>query len=89
MLEQEREYYNENLSAWLMQYSNKFLLIKGSELIGAFDTYEGTLAEGARQFGLDSYLIRRVGEQEQQIKIPALTLGLLHDPFEHPKQGAS
>jgi hypothetical protein len=81
VLDQERQFYSENLGRWLTQHAGKFVLVKGEELIGAYDTYEDALAEGARRFGLQSFLVRRVGEMAQEVNIPALTLGLLHDPF--------
>ena len=85
MLEQERQFYSENLDKWLTQHAGKFVLVKGEELLGAYETYEDALAEGARRFGLQSFLVRRVGDVEQEVNIPALTLGLLHDPFKRPE----
>jgi len=77
MLEQERKYFDENRAKWLAQYRGKFVLIKGTELIGTFDNLNEALAEGARRFGLESFLARQVGQDEKEINIPALTLGLL------------
>lgn len=77
MLDTERQYYSENLARWLGQYPGKFVLVKGQELIGTFDTAEGALAEGARRFGLQPFLVRRVQEQQEEVSIPALTLGIL------------
>jgi hypothetical protein len=42
------------------------------------------LSEGARRFGLDSYLIRQVEESEEPVSIPALTLGILGANTPHP-----
>lgn len=77
MLEQEKNFYNENRSLWMVQYPDKFLLIKGDRLIGAYDTEDEALSEGARNFGLTSFLVRKSGELEQEVTIPAYTLGLL------------
>ncbi len=77
MLDAERQFYSENLAQWLGQYPGKFVLVKGQELIGAFDTAEEALAEGARRFGLEPFLVRRVQERQEEVNIPALTLGIL------------
>jgi len=42
-----------------------------------FDTEEQAISEGARQFGLQPFLVRRVHSKEQEVSIPALTLGIL------------
>ena len=83
MLEQERNFYQEMLGEWLSIYSNKFVLIKGQELIGTFDTSSEALAEGARRFGLTSFLIRQIQDTQEEVNIPALTLGLLNASSTH------
>lgn len=55
----------------------KFVLIKGSEIIGFFDDLDTALTEGTRRFGLEPYLVRHIGEPVQTITIPALTMGLI------------
>ncbi len=81
MLEVEICYFQKNCQSWKSQYPGKFVLIKGSELIGTYDTMDAALDEGSRRFGLASYLIRRVGEVTKDISIPALTMGILRaDP---------
>jgi hypothetical protein len=77
MLETERQFYSENLATWLTQHPGKHVLVKGRELIGAFDTNEEALSEGARHFGLEPFLVRRVQERQEDVNIPALTLGIL------------
>ncbi len=83
MLEQEREFYAENLAEWLKKYPGKFALVKERELAGAFDTIEEALSAGARQFGLTPFLVRRVQEKQEELNVPALTLGILraNTPF--------
>lgn len=83
MLEEERQFYAENLASWLGQYPGKFVLVKGRELAGAFDTSAEALAEGARRFGLEPFLVRRVQERQEDISIPALTLGILRGNTQH------
>ncbi len=77
MLEQEIAFYNEKLPEWLQQHANRFVLVKGQELVGFYDTNEDALTEGARRFGLQSFLVRRVEPTQTDVRIPALTLGIL------------
>jgi hypothetical protein len=83
MLEEEIHYFQENQETWKSQYPGKFVLVKGSELIGAYDTMQIALDEGSRRFGLASYLIRRIGEVVEEISIPALTMGILRSNPAH------
>ncbi|HEX5503908.1 MAG TPA: hypothetical protein VFW96_14885 [Thermomicrobiales bacterium] len=88
MLEQERAFYDEHLADWLTRYPGRFVLIKGREFCGAFDTLEDALAEGARRFGLASFLARRVEPAQAEAWAPALTLGLLHADSPPPVFGS-
>jgi hypothetical protein len=84
MLEQELHVYDEHLSEWLGQYRGRFVLVKGAELVGVFNTVDEALAEGARRFGLSSFLVRRVEPVQEEVRIPALTLGLLRADSTRP-----
>ncbi len=84
MLEQELSYYSQKLSEWLDEYRGRFVLVKDHELIGVFDTFEDGVTEGARRFGLSPFLVRRVQENTEEVKIPAFTLGVLNAPLEYP-----
>jgi hypothetical protein len=74
MLENEMLYFNEHLSEWIVNRSDKFVLIKENDLIGFYNTFDEALAEGARRFGLVSFLVRQVTEKQNEINIPALSL---------------
>jgi len=89
MLEQEINYYNQQLSQWLDHFTGRFVLIKGSELIGTFDTQADALAEGARRFGLQSFLVRRVEPTQPNVSIPALSLGILRANPTYTTSGSS
>ena len=85
MLEKERQYFSENHAELLSRHLGKIVLVKGGELIGAFNTIEEALAEGARRFGLTPFLVREVSAtEEKEINIPALTLGLLRADSSRP-----
>lgn len=89
MLEEERSFYEEKHREWLQHYAGKFALVKGRELVGVFDTSEAALAEGARRFGLTPFLVRPVLAVQEEIHIPALTLGLLRADLTHTSRGPS
>jgi hypothetical protein len=77
MLETELAYYKAHRDEWLKSHRDRFVLIKGEQLVGTFDTEEQALRTGARQFGPTSFLVRRVIENEPIQQVPVLTLGLL------------
>jgi len=66
-LDQEIRFYNDNLADWLTRFKDRFVLVKGDELIGVYNTSSEALAEGARRFGLQSFLVRQVQEQQPDI----------------------
>lgn len=83
MLEKEIKYFEANRSEWLKEFPGKFVLIKDEDLIGYFDNQKDALVEGARRFGNQSFLVRKVEESEDVIYIPALTLGILNADSTH------
>jgi len=85
MLERERQYFSEHLGELISQHLGQFVVIKDDELVGAFNTIEEALAEGARRFGLTPFLVRQVTvAEEKEINIPALTLGILRADSSRP-----
>jgi len=81
MLDAERHYFDANFDELRSKYLGRVVLIKGDALVGAFDSEDAAIAEGARRFGLSSFMVRRVEEAISEVSIPALALGLLRaDP---------
>jgi hypothetical protein len=77
MLEKERQFYADNLTDWLARFPGKFVAVKDQELLGVFDTVDEALTEGARRFALQPFLVRRVQPTQDEVNIPALSLGIL------------
>jgi len=77
MLEAELNFLQSNKLEWAKRYAGKFVLVKERELVGAFDTYEAALVEGAKRFHLQPFLVRPVDQPEREVSIPALELGLI------------
>ncbi len=88
VLAKEQAFFTAHQAEWTKLHSGRFAVVKGSELVGTFDTIEQALAAGAARFGLDSFLVRKLGEMEQEIHIPALTLGLLFANSQRSTHGA-
>jgi hypothetical protein len=75
----ELKFFEENKAKWVKIYSDKFVLIKGTELIGNFDTADAAVAEGARVYGgSTAFLVKKVSRTEENVFIPSLSLGLLY-----------
>lgn len=83
MLEKELKCFQDNLQDWLTCRGGQFVLIKGDD-IDFFNTFDAALTEAVRRYGLDSYLIRAIVVQQEEIVVPALTLGLLRANIPHP-----
>ena len=79
MLEKEITYYLSRKDEFVNDHFGKFVLIKGDKLIGVFNSHTEALSEAARKFGLDSYLIKQILVNDEDIEVPALTLGLLQN----------
>ncbi len=75
MLEQERQFYDCNLAEWLKLYPGRFVVVKGETLVGVFDGAADALAEGARQFQLQPFLVRKVALTQEEARVPALAIG--------------
>ena len=77
LLAVESAYYNRHRDELLMKYPNKILLIHGDGLVRNFETVQEAIAEGVRRFGTEPFLVRRSGESEPVLFVPALQLGIL------------
>ncbi|OIN95883.1 MAG: hypothetical protein AUJ48_02480 [Deltaproteobacteria bacterium CG1_02_45_11] len=57
-LEKEFNYYLDNQSDLLKKYEGKFLVIKGTEVIGTYDTELKALEETVKEHELGTFLIQ-------------------------------
>ena len=77
MLETELKYLSEHKDDLNKEYPGRFLVIKGQEVSGAYETREAALTGAIEKHGLTNVLIRRPEDAEETISIPALTYGLI------------
>lgn len=87
MLEVERQFVSSHRDELLKVYGGRFLVVKGEEVSGAYDSLNEALHAAATKHGLDNVLIRRVEDAEQEVSIPALTLGILGANIPHSDSG--
>ena len=76
LLAEELEFYDQNRERFLHDHTNRYLLIKGSELVGSYAAMGQAVGEGVRQFGSGPFLVRLSGEDTPTFSVPVLTLGL-------------
>jgi len=86
MLELELKVFEQHREEWVSKHPGRELLVKGTELLGAFSTIEEALAEGARRFGLTGFLVRSTDEPRREVSIPALSSGVLRADPSHTVQ---
>jgi len=77
VLEKEFKFFQSRKEEWLKNYRDKFVLIKGEELIDVFSTFEDAYKEGVKRYGNQPFFIKKV-EEEPIETLPALTLGVIH-----------
>jgi len=77
-LEKELERYTKMKPELLKNHKDKFVLIRGEEFIGAYDSAENAYTEGVKRFGREPFLVKKVTEQEEVYRNQALALGLMH-----------
>ena len=69
--------FEAQLPSLLGQHGGKFALVRGTELVGVFDTEGNALAAGYQKFGPVPLYIRQILPEEQKGSAPALVLGIL------------
>lgn len=60
MLDKEYNYFKKNKARLLKQYANKFIVIKGEQVVGHYDSQEEALKESSQKYKLGTFLIQKV-----------------------------
>lgn len=63
-LDTEITTYNAQLPS-LMEHQGKFVVIKGDNVIGIYDTYGDALKQGYEKLGLENFLVKCIMPAEQ------------------------
>ena len=80
-LDKELALFSRIKSELLKNHEGKFVLIRGEEFIGTYDSVENAYTEGVKRFGCEPFLIKKISEQEEVYRNQALALGLMHARF--------
>ncbi len=78
VLDTEVAYYEAHRAELLQRGRGKFVLIKGSEEIGIFDTDLDAYREGARRFGRAPMFIHQILDVDPVYDFPALRNGIMY-----------
>lgn len=63
-LDTELRTYTENLHG-LLDKQGKFVLIKGTQVVDTYDSYEDALKAGYAKFQLEPFLVKKISAAEQ------------------------
>jgi hypothetical protein len=78
-LEIEIEYYNELRPELLKEHGEgKFVLIKGRELLGVFDTNEEAYSAGFDAYGFVSFLLRPIRKVDRILVMRMVPAGYVY-----------
>lgn len=64
-LTDEYAVYESRVAEWVEGHLNDFVLIKGTEVVGFYTTYEEALSSGYERFGVAPFLVKQVGPQPE------------------------
>ena len=64
-LEQELPTFHEQKEHLLEKYKDRYMLIKGDDVIADFESRGDALREGYKRFGHEAFLVKKVEEVEQ------------------------
>jgi hypothetical protein len=60
-LSAELAFYEAHKADWLKTHAGKFVVIKGSQLLGFFEGFHSAYCTGAEKYGVDAdFLVKRV-----------------------------
>ncbi len=66
VLEQEYKFFLSHLEEFSKSHLNEFVLIKGDQLLGFFNSYEKALRDGLARFGTNiPFFIKEVKKEEE------------------------
>jgi hypothetical protein len=60
MLTKENEVFNSSLEEWRKTHMGQFVLIKGQEVIGFYDSLSEAFSDGMKRYGLEDFFIQQI-----------------------------
>jgi hypothetical protein len=77
VLEKERKVYEKQKSELLKTNPYQFALVHDDKVVGTYTTFAEAYEEGVKRFGLESFFISQIREDNPQAQNPALVVGAL------------
>jgi len=74
-LQQELHFFDEHRRELLRAAAGRYALIKGSELVGTFDSENEAVGAGYRRFGNEPFLVKHVVEADVALPFATFNLG--------------
>lgn len=72
VLDDEVRYFEEHQVELRRRHPRKYVLIKGQELLGAYDSFEAAYESGLKTLGNKPMLIRHVDHEDVVHSVPAM-----------------
>jgi hypothetical protein len=69
VLELELKTFEEKRLTLLAEHEGKFVLIKGDQIIGTFESQQDAIAVGYREFGNVAFLVKQISPSDIPINI--------------------
>jgi hypothetical protein len=69
-LKREQAVYEANLSRWLSDHEGEYVLIKGDQVHGFYDSRDDALTAGYTRFGIGPLFVKQVSPSEPINHIP-------------------
>ena len=77
VLAMEKAYLRDHHAELARKYPDKYLVIQGEIVHGAYGTYDEAVNEGVAQLGAGPFLVRSVHQLEDEVfRVPALSVGV-------------
>ena len=64
-LTDESRTYDANVAQWVEEHGGEFVLIRETEAIGFYATYEKALTEGYSRFGVAPFFVKQISTPRQ------------------------
>ena len=77
LLTDEIAYYDAHKKQLMHEHRERYLLIKGSDLIGSYESEDEAVADGIRRFSSEPFLVRLAGEDTPVLSVPLLSIGMM------------
>lgn len=76
VLQQELEFFDRERLDLVARASGKYALVKGSELIGIFDTELDAVRAGYHKIGNEAFLVKHIVEADVPLTFTSFNLGV-------------